>query len=211
LNELHIITNSLGPICHGDSVAGSNGGVGRTLVNITDATRCNQRGFGRKLLHRASLAVEHVSAKAFNIFPVAVNRFALMVLRDEFNRVVMGIDGDILKAFYFFQQSAFYFIARNVFEVENPVVGMSTFFGQIIIAVALFIEPGTVVDQLLNALRAFPNHYFDNVTLVDAITGIHRIFDVFFERISLGPYGRNTPLGVFGVGFVGLYLGNYRD
>ena len=58
---------------------------------------------------------------------------------------------------------------------------MSAFFSQIKNTLGIFIEMGTILNNFINARRAFFDNHFNNTLVAQPVTGNQGIFNVFLK------------------------------
>ena len=121
----------------------------------------------------------------------------------------MGKNLNRRKVFDTFQQCTFNLGSRHVLKMQDSVVGMPAFFGQVIgIALVFTVKARAIIYKFADALGGFGHHNFYHLAVVQKIACHHGIFNVFFKRIIHRPHRRNASLGILSVGFVGANLGN---
>lgn len=108
----------------------------------------------------------------------------------------------------FIQQGPLNFIARSVFIVQNTVIGMTAFAGQVKIALRIFIKVGAPRNQFPYPLGSLSYHFLYNAGVAQAIAGNKCVLNVAFKRIGFLNHPGDSALGILGVAFA---FGSFGD
>ena len=132
-----------------------------------------------------------------------------MVLGDDVDNKTMFHHFNILLSGNCFQKRSFNFSAGDIFMMQYPEFGMTTFFSQFIFSVFILIKSGSPVNNFLNTLWTFFDHDLYGFRIAQSVTGNQRVFDMFFKAVILEVrYPRNAALRILGIGFIGPRFGN---
>ena len=116
--------------------------------------------------------------------------------------------------FYPGEQGADDLFSRGVFVVNHPVAGVTPFQSQVEMATGIHVEARPVPRQLPQSKRTFRYHELHNVFPTKPVSGQNGIPKVVLHGIFCFFQGHgNAPLGVLGIGFGFVRLGengNFR-
>ena len=183
LHEFHILHGTFGTVYHGFTVARSNTGICRCLIDRTATTGTHQHYFTEICIHLFSLWIEYIRSITFYVGSASCNFYAEMMLRDDFYSEMILFDFDIRVFTYSLHQSALNLCTGIVGMVQNSEFRMSPFTVQIKFSSLLFIEVYTPVDKFLYLRRSVLHHLFHSLAITDEVTGNHRVLNMFVEVI----------------------------
>src|SRR6266446_667393 len=90
LNKFHILDATFGAIDHSNSIACGNEGIGGILINLPNATGCNEGDTRENLYDFVGERVENINPEAGDAGSDARNKLPEMMLRDEVNDKMMS-------------------------------------------------------------------------------------------------------------------------
>ncbi len=67
------------------------------------------------------------------------------------------------------QQRAFDFETGNVFEMQDPELGMAAFFTPQVFAIGILVEIGAPINDLVHAVAAFGHHRTHDIFVAEAV------------------------------------------
>ena len=203
LHKLHIGHCTFGAINHRDTVARSDDGVRRGVIDSPYSTRAHHSDFAQIGIYFLRIRIQHVCTKTFYIGCAACHLYAQMVLRDNLYGEMMFLDLDIGMGAQRFHHPSLDFSSCIVGMMKNTELRVAAFAMQVELAIRLSVEVHTPMHHLIDLGWCHANHLFYGSGIRNLITCNHRVFDVLFEVIDLQIGNtRHTALSERGVRLV---------
>src|SRR5688572_32936691 len=105
------------------------------------------------------------------------------MLRDEIHDEAMLDHFDVFECGDLADQCTLHLHPGDIFMMQDAEFTVAAFTSELVIAVGLFIELRTPIDDLFDTLNAFLDYYFHHVRVAKAIACNERVFYVFVETV----------------------------
>ena len=127
--------------------------------------------------------VKDVCAVAFNVGCFARNLHAQVVLRDNFNGIMVFQNGNILVLPHGRHQSALYLEPCVVGMMQNTKVAVSAFAVQIVLSFSVLIKFHTPLHKCFDGVGRIAHNVFHGGQVRNIVACNYRIVDVFFKIV----------------------------
>ena len=158
MDKLHIIDNTFGAVYHCNTVTRSYRWISCCVVDVTHATRSDNRELGAHGECLIGVEIEDISTEAGCASCVLGHKFAEVVLCEQVDGEVMFEYCDVGVCSCTLDKSTLYLGTCEVFVVENTMLGVSALTMQLILAIGRFVEVCAPLYKVGYQLRS-ATHY----------------------------------------------------
>jgi len=208
LDEFHILNGALGPVNHGNTIAGRNLWIRGRHIGIPQSARSHNRDLCKKGIYLLLHEIGHISSVTLYILKTPLDLYPEMMLSQYLNCKVMLVNLNVGMIPYLDDQSVFYHFTGLVLGMKDPVLGVSALLGKVVGSILILVEGNTYVNQVLNPLRGFLNNHPDNFLVAYPVTGNQGIPDMLFKIVGLPENCRYATLGILSIGIIKYRFGN---
>src|SRR5690606_16265786 len=114
--------------------------------------------------------VQGIYAKTRYILCTFIHKSPKVMLRNQIHSEIMRQQNDIGIFMYLLQQCPLDLKSGHVFVVQNSMLRMSPFPRQVVHTILSLVKMGTVIYDLLNPQRTFPNNVFHNLYITETVS-----------------------------------------
>ena len=212
LHEFHIGDPGARPVGHRDPVSGGDVGIGRDEVHLAGPAGRQDDEFCPEGVDFIVENIQDVSPEAL----IGLRFFSAgkVGFQDQVDGDVVFIGGDVGFQPGFFDQRPLDFPAREILRVKHAPPGMPTLAAEIIHGRSPLLGPGEFDapgHQFRDPRRSFRDDEPDDILMAQAGPADKRIGDVILEGVAAVMNGCNPALGIVGVRFELLFLGDDGD
>ena len=208
LDELHVFNHGLGPVRHGDAVARRHPRIGRHVIDIPHAAGGDDRHPGKNGLDTPPLQVHHVGTVTLDTFRMPRHELPQMMLREQIYGEMIFEHFDVAVALDLRDERPFDFGPRLVLVMQNTVLRMPPFAGELVSPLPGFVEPRPPLHEVLHQLRSARHDQLHRLHVADTPAAHHRIVYVLLERVRLVGHAADAPLRIVRIAFVHLPFGD---
>ncbi len=205
LDKLHVAHLDAGPVRHGDAVAGGDVGIGCVKVRLARAAGGQHH---HRRLKGEDVAVAHIEGVNPQYAVVTLGGFGReFAARNDVDGEHVLVHRDARLQRKRLDQRGLDGLAGHVLDVQHAALGVAALAAEVVAAVRIPRKFQTELDQLLHAGRAVAHDLAHNLFVAQAVAGHQGVLHVLVDVIGFGRDHRDAALGIVGVGFGLVFLG----